>query len=60
MKFFLPLNVHSADEAESDLKSIAEFVHGSIPEPRGFKLEHRHYGKEMVGKVGESIDPYYG
>lgn len=60
MKFFLPPSAQSASEAESDLRSIAEFVHGTIPEPRVFKLEYRHNGKEMVAEVGKPADPYYG
>lgn len=59
MKFFLPLNVEGAEEAENNLECIARFANATIPEPRIFRLEYKHNGREMVAEVGKPIDPYY-
>ncbi|EAZ97158.1 hypothetical protein [Marinobacter sp. ELB17] len=58
MKFFLPYT-ENKKEAESDLKSIEAFVHGTIPEPRIYRLMYRHNGKEMAAQVGDPADSYY-
>jgi hypothetical protein len=58
MKFFLPYT-ENEKEAESNLKSIEAFVHGTIPEPRIYRLIYRHNGKEMVAQVSDPADSYY-
>jgi hypothetical protein len=60
MQFFIP---HASDnaEAESVLKSVAQFVGAAVPTPeaRIYRLSFSHNGRDFVAEVGKPIPAYY-
>lgn len=58
MEFFVP-HAESREEAERVLQSTAEFVGGTVPKKRIYRLHYTHNREPMVAEIGKPADSYY-